>query len=75
MDDIEQCRMNDWKVGDRLISDDGTGPTQIELTEIGPSGVSATVLSHNGVKLDQEETLDTLAGRTWRRLETPLPAR
>jgi hypothetical protein len=75
MNDAEQCRANGWKVGDRLMSDEGYGPTAIELTAIGESQITATVVSHNGVTPEQPEMVETLSGRTWRRLEDPLPAR
>jgi hypothetical protein len=75
MNDADQCRANGWKVGDRLLSDVGYGPTTIELTAIGESQISATIVSHNGVAPEGQEILKTLSGRTWRRLEDPLPAR
>jgi hypothetical protein len=75
MNDADQCRANGWKVGDRLLSDVGYGPTTIELTAIGESQISATIVSHNGVAPEGQEILETLSGRTWRRLEDPLPAR
>ncbi len=75
MNDADQCRANGWTVGDRLMGDEGFGPTLIELTAIGESEISATIISHNGVALEHKEELSTLSGRTWRRLEDPLPAR
>ena len=75
MNDADQCRANGWVVGDRLIGDEGYGPTLIELTAIGESRISASIVSHNGVARERDEVLETLAGRTWRRLEDPLPAR
>jgi hypothetical protein len=75
MTDAELCRANGWKVGDRLMGDAGTGPTLIELTAVGERRISARIISHNGVALKHAETLETLDGRTWHRLEDPLPAR
>ncbi len=75
MNDADLCRANGWKVGDRLLSDVGYGPTTIELTVIGESQISAAIVSHNSVAPEGQEMLETLSGRTWRRLEDPLPAR
>jgi hypothetical protein len=75
MNDADQCRANGWKVGDRLMSDVGYGPMTIELLDIGESRISATVVSQNGTPPEKEERLESLSGRTWRRLEDPLPAR
>lgn len=75
MNDADLCRAKGWGVGDRLIGDEGEGPTLIELTAVGESRISATIISHNGLALERDEVLETLSGRTWRRLEDPLPAR
>ena len=55
MNDADQCRANGWKVGDSLLSDVGYGPTMIELTAIGESQISATIVSHNGVAPEGQE--------------------
>lgn len=69
MSDAEKCRKNGWRVGDRLVGDEGYGPTVIELTAIGRDGILAVQLSHNGDKSQHErEGHWTLSNRKWRRV-------
>jgi len=44
----EKCRRNGWKVGTRIVGDEGYGPTVIEITAIGEEAVLAKCISHNG---------------------------
>jgi hypothetical protein len=67
--DIEKCRENGWKVGTRLVGDEGYGPTVIEITAIGESSILAKTISHNGKPSSYRgETCWTLQCRKWRRV-------
>lgn len=64
---IDKCRRNGWKVGTRLVGDEGYGPTVIEITAIGESTLLAKTISHNGVdERNPRESTWTLEFREWR---------
>jgi hypothetical protein len=65
--DADVCRNNGWKVGTRLVGDEGYGPTVIELTAIGERNIMAKTISHNGKP--EESPLEgnwTLSCRDWK---------
>jgi hypothetical protein len=63
----EVCRANKWKAGTRLVGDEGSGPTVIEITAVGESGLLAKAISHNGKKQDPpREGSWTLSNRDWK---------
>lgn len=61
----EQCRQNGWGPGTRLVGDEGYGPTVIEITAVGESGILAKSISHNGEPGDEHEARWTLSCREW----------
>lgn len=64
MTDAQQCRKNRWKVGTRLVGDEGRGPTVIELTAIGRDRILAVTISQNGEPVEYDYEGDwTLACR------------
>jgi hypothetical protein len=44
----EVCRERGWRVGQRLVGDEGHGPTVIEITVVGEATILAKTISHNG---------------------------
>jgi hypothetical protein len=44
----EECRDRGFKVGDKLVGDEGYGPTVIQLDYVGRTRILATEISHNG---------------------------
>lgn len=65
--DAEKCRKNNWKVGTKLVGDEGYGPTVIELTAIGKEHILAIPISHNGKPAEHPyEGSWTLRCRDWR---------
>jgi hypothetical protein len=44
----EVCRARGWRVGQRLVGDEGHGPTVIEITAVGEATILAKTISHNG---------------------------
>ena len=66
--DAEECRQRGFKVGDRLVGDEGYGPTVIELCYIGERRILAHTISHKELVYSQpmyrEETW-TLSVRDW----------
>jgi hypothetical protein len=67
--DVTQCRRNGWKVGTRLVGDEGYGPTIIELTAIGRDRILAVQISHNGKPSVNDWEADwTLSERRWRKV-------
>lgn len=68
MNDAEKCRKNGWRVGTRLIGDEGYGPTVIEITAIGETRILAKEISHNGKPSDRCEGDWTLSCRDWQAL-------
>lgn len=72
--DAEECRQRGLKVGDRLVGDEGYGPTVIELCYIGERKILAHEISHRGVLLDpmqhlHREIMWTLSMRDWEKVE------
>lgn len=69
--DAEECRQRGFKVGDRLVGDEGHGPTVIEICYIGEERILAHTISHNGVfahgPLKREQNW-TLSERDWERM-------
>lgn len=62
--EAETCALNGWKVGTRLIGDEGYGPTVIELTAIGEARILAKTVSNPSNRPHGENTW-TLASREW----------
>ncbi len=71
----EECRQRGFKAGDRLVGDEGHGPTVIQLTAIGEENVLAKTITVNGKlpRLGSYESAWTLECRDWEKVET-LPA-
>ena len=66
--DAAICRKHGWKVGTRLVGDEGYGPTVIELTAIGERLVLAKEISHNGKPEESPyEAMWTLMCRSWKK--------
>jgi hypothetical protein len=63
--DAEECRERGFNVGDRLIGDEGYGPTVIKLTAIGEKCLLAKQISSNGKPAPLGENLWTLSCRDW----------
>lgn len=61
--DVDLCRENGWTVGTRLVGDEGSGPTVIEITAIGKRRILAQVIS--GPSLYSGEQPWTLRSRVW----------
>ncbi len=57
--DVEICHINGWKVGTRLIGDEGYGPEVIEITAIGREHLMAVCDQHGN------EGNWTLSCRDW----------
>ena len=66
--DAEECRERGFKVGDRLVGDEGYGPTVIELCYIGERRILAHTISHNGKAYFGRETNWTLSCRDWEKV-------
>jgi hypothetical protein len=64
----EECRQRGIKVGDRLVGDEGYGPTIIEITAIGEKSILAKAVSHDGETVERNETLWTLNCRDWEKV-------
>ena len=65
------CRRKKWKVGDRLVGDEGYGPDVIELTAIGECLVLAKCISRRGSPVeawDSGEHTWTLSCRDWKKV-------
>ena len=60
------CRANGIEVGTLLEGDEGHGPTVIQITGLGESGIFAKCISHDGVKTNRSESSWTLSCRDWR---------
>lgn len=71
MSDANVCRKNGWDVGTQLVGDEGYGPTVIEITAVGRSGILAVQLSHNGKPSSPHfiESSWTLRARDWKPVE------
>ena len=66
---VSKCRKNGWKVGTRLVGDEGYGPTVIEITAIGEDHILAKVISENGdTSKARGESSWTLEFRDWRKV-------
>ena len=65
--DAQECRERGFKVGDRLVGDEGHGPTVIEICYIGERRILAHAISHKGKppRYNQREGNWTLSGRDW----------
>ncbi len=65
--DAEVYRKYGWRVGTRLVGDEGCGPTVIKLTAIGERNILAKTISHDGKKeWARPETSWTLSCRGWK---------
>lgn len=63
----EICRQNGWGPGTRLVGDEGYGPTVIEITAVGRTGILALPISHNGIpEVRPYENSWTLDCRDWK---------
>ena len=65
------CEKNGWKVGDKLIGNEGYGDTIILLTAIGEENILAREISHNGKPSNRDEGHWTLSCREWRKVVPP----
>ena len=69
MNDVQKCKRNGWKVGTRLVGDEGYGPIVIEITAIGRERILAIEISHNGEPYPDLVEMDwTLSKRKWRKV-------
>ncbi|MDQ0241208.1 hypothetical protein J2S94_003301 [Arthrobacter bambusae] len=59
------CRENGWDVGTRLVGDEGSGPTVIEITGFGERTMLAKAISHQGKPVAWGESSWTLRCRDW----------
>jgi hypothetical protein len=66
--DAEEFRQRGFQVGDKLVGDEGYGPTVIQLTAIGERKLLAKEVSHNGVAVEGTETSWTLSERDWQKV-------
>jgi len=65
--DAETCRLNGWRVGDRLVGNEGYGDTIIRITAIGEHAILAVAESHAGTPTEHwRENMWTLTCRNWR---------
>lgn len=64
----ELCREKGWQVGDKLVGDEGYGPTVIQITAIGERNVLAKRISHDGEPEDGYENIWTLFCRDWEKV-------
>ena len=69
MTERERCEKNGWTVGTRLVEDDGSGPTEIEITAIGAENILAREVAHNGIRCRMIERPWNLGVRDWKRVE------
>ena len=66
--DANLCHINQWVVGDRLIGDEGHGPTVIQITAIGEQSVLFKMVSHNSVPAgNHRDSVWTLTCRSWKK--------
>jgi hypothetical protein len=66
----DACRRLGWKPGDRLVGDEGYGPTVIEITAIGKKLILAAKISPNGNVDDcDSEAMWTLSCRDWKKVK------
>ena len=63
------CRERGWVVGTRLIADDGSVTSVIEITAVGEYSILAKLISENGKEVASREGLWTLSFRDWRVLQ------
>jgi hypothetical protein len=61
--DAEECRARGFQPGDRLIGNEGYGPTEIVITVIGEKKILAKTVAQNGNPLKRPENIWTLSGR------------
>ncbi len=64
----EECRQRGIKVGDRLVGDEGYGPTFIEITAIGEKRILAKAVSHDAETIERNEIPWTLSCRDWEKV-------
>jgi len=62
------CEEKGWKVGDKLVGDEGYGRTVIQITAIGERNVLAKRISHDGDPVDFYENTWTLFHRDWKKV-------
>lgn len=66
LSDVGICLEMGWAPGDKLVGDEGYGPTVIHITALGVSTLLAVVVSRNGKpERGQTETIWTLSARDW----------
>lgn len=70
MEDADLCRMKGWKVGQRLVGDEGYGPTTIEITAIGVRNILAKAVGAPRGDDIGSENLWSLAHRDWQPVDT-----
>ena len=63
----EVCRFFGWQVGDRIVGDEGYGPTVLRITAIGERDILARPLSGPGADTGHEGRW-VLWCRDWRRI-------
>ena len=61
----EICKERGWKIGTRLVGDEGYGPTVIEITAIGKNSVLAETISHAGKTISGSESSWVFWCRDW----------
>lgn len=65
MTTIELVQSNNWQVGDRLVGDEGLGPTVIQITAIGEENILARRISQRGKPINGPECTWSLECREW----------
>jgi hypothetical protein len=63
--DRETCELNGWKVGTRLVGDEGYGPTVIRIVYMDDDTMIARQESHNGEPIGGKAAAWTLTCREW----------
>lgn len=63
--EAETCRLNGWKVGDRLVGTELGRTVTLLLTAIGERGILARVVDVDGIASDALERSWTLVCREW----------
>jgi hypothetical protein len=72
----DECRERGFKVGDRLVGNEGYGPTVIEITAIGKESILAIMISQNGKpEKNDSESIWNLGYRDWDRCNIALNVR
>ena len=62
----EECRDRGLKAGDKIVGNEGYGPTVIQITAIGEEGILAKIISRDGKpEIDPRESSWNLKCRDW----------